>query len=276
MLATLAPRLLPLTILAMLAMLCARSLDLARGFLPAAASGAAQAAEPTAQDVPKPAKAADAAPAKAAEAAPAKPGEAAQAKPGEATPAKAAKPAETSAAPTPPQPDQPISESERALLLDLRKRRLELDQRDAALAAREGVLAAAQTRLTARLDELRDLQKRLELLEAARTAHDEANWRGLVKLYESMKPKDAANIFNDLEPSVLLPVLDRMKEAKAAPILAAMLPDRARAATADLARMRAQGNAVPNAAPTTPPTTMANGGPNPPPPGGAAKSPPTN
>lgn len=44
---------------------------------------------------------------------------------------------------------------------------------------------------------------------------------------------------------VLLQVLDRMKEAKAAPILSAMLPDRARAATTGLAQMRSRSVAAP-------------------------------
>ena len=99
-------------------------------------------------------------------------------------------------------------------------------------------MGAAERRLTARIDELSALQKRLEALETARQSHDDANWRGLVKLYENMKPRDAAAIFNDLELPVLLPVLDRMKEAKAAPVLAAMQPERARQVTAELAQMR--------------------------------------
>ena len=49
--------------------------------------------------------------------------------------------------PAPAEP--PISDSERALLLDLRGRRAELDAQDAALAAREAALGAAEKRLTA-------------------------------------------------------------------------------------------------------------------------------
>jgi flagellar motility protein MotE (MotC chaperone) len=132
----------------------------------------------------------------------------------------------------------PISDSERVLLLDLRGRRAELDAQAAALAVRQATLGAAEKRLAGRLDELNALQKRLEALEAERQAHDEANWRGLVKLYEAMKPRDAATIFNDLDLPVLLPVGDRMKEAKAAPVLAAMQPERARQVTAELAQLR--------------------------------------
>jgi flagellar motility protein MotE (MotC chaperone) len=157
-------------------------------------------------------------------------------------------------APPAPPPEPQISAGERTLLLDLRKRRAELDAREAALAERESVLAAAEARLKARLDQLTDLQKRLEALDAARRERDEANWRGLVKLYESMKPRDAGAIFNDLDLPVLLPILDRMKAAKAAAILAAMQPERARLATAELAQLRAHENTVP------PPAKTAGGG----------------
>lgn len=158
--------------------------------------------------------------------------------------------APTSPKPTPaPPPLQPSaapktadnSDAERALLLDLRHRRAELDARDAALASREALLAATEKRLVARLEELGGLQTRLDAMEKARKARDDQNWQGLVKLYEQMKPRDAAAIFNDLDKPVLLAVLDRMKEAKAAAVLAAMAPERARQATADLARMRTQG-----------------------------------
>ena len=63
-------------------------------------------------------------------------------------------------------------------------------------------------------------------------------------MYEAMKPRDAATIFNDLQMSVLLQVVDRMKDAKAAAILAAMTPDKARDVTAELAQMRTGRNAA--------------------------------
>ncbi len=145
----------------------------------------------------------------------------------------------------PPPPDPPVGDSERALLLDLRKRRTALDARETALAARESLLAATTARLGTRMGELDDLQKRLESLDTARHGRDDAGWRGLVRTYETMKPKDAAAIFDDLDMPVLLQVVDRMREAKAAAILAAMLPDRARTLTAGLARLRSAANTEP-------------------------------
>ena len=143
--------------------------------------------------------------------------------------------------PTPPE----VSDAERQLLQDLRGRRQELDARERTLAEREGVLDAAEQRLNARVAQLKDLQARLEQLEAERQHHDEANWAGLVKVYETMKPRDAAIIFNDMDMPVLLQVMDRMKETKVAPILAAMAPDRARQVTSQLANQRTHALDVP-------------------------------
>lgn len=134
----------------------------------------------------------------------------------------------------------PVSDAERKILTELRQRRQELDARDAALSARESLLAAAEQKLTTRVEELAALKKQLEALEAARKERQEAGWLGLVKLYEDMRPRDAAAIFNDLQMPVLLELVDRMNERRAAPILAAMDPDKAREVTAGLAQMRSR------------------------------------
>ena len=153
-------------------------------------------------------------------------------------PARAAPPPP---APEPPPPD-PVDQAERALLGRLRERRTELEAKEAAFAARESVLAAAERRLTARLEEMAALQSRLEALERGRGEREEAGWRGLVKTYEAMRPRDAATVFDDLEMPVLLQIVNRMREAKAAPVIGAMRPDRARSLTAELARLRAATN----------------------------------
>ncbi|PWS36586.1 hypothetical protein DFH01_15695 [Falsiroseomonas bella] len=150
------------------------------------------------------------------------------------------------AAPAPPpaaQPEAPPpaeAAAERAVLEALRARRAEIEAREQAAAQREVMLAAAERRLMTRVEELTALQGRLEALERERAAREDAGLRGLVKLYEGMRPRDAAAIFDDLDMPVLLSIVDRMREAKAAPVLGAMRPDRARALTAELARLRAE------------------------------------
>jgi len=66
----------------------------------------------------------------------------------------------------------------------------------------------------------------------------ESQYQSLVKIYENMKPKDAARIFEQLEMAVLIPVVERMKERKTAPILAKMDPVKAQAITVELAQRR--------------------------------------
>src|SRR5580704_11015707 len=144
--------------------------------------------------------------------------------------------------PVPPAPA--VGAGERTVLLELRRRRDELDARETMVTTREATLAAAELRLGARVGELQTLQKKLEDLEQAREQRDDASWQGLVKLYETMKPRDAAAIFNDLDMPVLLGVVDRMKDAKAATVLAAMQPDKAREVTTKLAALRTKRAAV--------------------------------
>ncbi len=161
-------------------------------------------------------------------------------------PAQASSPAQPPAAPASavpaPMAEEPSPEqrAERALLEGLRARRIELEGREQALAARELVLAAAERRLTQRIEEMAALQQRLQSADQALGAREEAGWRQMVKLYEGMRPRDAAAIFDDLEMPVLVQLVDRMREAKAAPVLGAMKPDRARLLTAELARHRAR------------------------------------
>jgi flagellar motility protein MotE (MotC chaperone) len=137
-------------------------------------------------------------------------------------------------------PEPSISPAERALLEDLRARRQALDTREANIVARETMLAAAERRLTQRVDELSAMQTRLEALDRAAREREDANWRNLVRIYENMRPRDAAKIFDELDMPVLLEVVARMKERSVAPILAGMQPERSRQVTSELAARRAR------------------------------------
>ena len=132
----------------------------------------------------------------------------------------------------------PVSSPELALLQNLRSRRNELDSRAEALAAREQLLAAAEQRIADRVGELTALQNRLETLDKIRRERNESSKQNLVKIYEKMRPRDAANIFNELDEPILTEVLERMKDNRAAAVLGLMLPERARVATAHLAEWR--------------------------------------
>ncbi len=148
------------------------------------------------------------------------------------------------------------SAGERQLLQDLRARRDAIDVRARALDTRAAIMAAAQSKLDERVHDLAALQTRLETLDTARRAHDAENWAGLVKIYEQMKPRDAAVIFDALDMPVLLGVLDRMQPRKIASVLAAMNPDRARLATQNLAAMRNRAVTLADTPAAAPPANL--------------------
>ena len=146
-------------------------------------------------------------------------------------------PAETAAKPAGPQPIDPFSltDSEIELLQKLAARREQIEMRALEIERRAALLSAAETRIEDRIAELKALQGRIEALLQLRDEQEEAQLRSLVKIYQNMKPKDAARIFEELEMPVLLEVIDRMSERKSAPILAKMKPSKAKSVTVQLA-----------------------------------------
>ena len=157
--------------------------------------------------------------------------------PAKAPSSSAGKPAagaNASAAASPVDP-QSLSPSEIGVLQQLSQRRAALDQRASELDQREIVLQAAEKRINEKIAKLEALQQGIAADVQKRNAEEDARLQSLVKIYEAMKPKDAARVFEQLEMPVLLKVVERMKEAKAAPVLAAMDPERAKAVTTALA-----------------------------------------
>ncbi|MGE5537920.1 MAG: MotE family protein [Gemmatimonas sp.] len=130
------------------------------------------------------------------------------------------------------------------VLQQLADRRAELEQWASDLAMREQLLKVTENRLEGRLGELKDVQGAIKGLLKQYDQEQEAKLKSLVKVYEAMKPKDAARIFEQLEMDVLLDVVERMKEAKVAPVLAAMDPEKAKTVTFELAQRRKMGEQV--------------------------------
>lgn len=121
------------------------------------------------------------------------------------------------------------------LLANLAQRRDQIEQRAREVDLRESLLAAAEKRLDERIAEIKKLEASVKQIVQQYDKQEEQNLQGLVKVYENMKPKDAARIFEKLEPNVLLGVVERMKEAKLALVLADMAPATAQDLTVRLA-----------------------------------------
>ena len=121
---------------------------------------------------------------------------------------------------------------------DLAARRKQLDAREKTLEQREALLEAGQKELDRKYKELKGLRDEIQGLLKQQSKDESERLGSLVKIYSTMKPKNAAAIFNTLDMDVLVEVVGRMPESKTAPILAAMNPDRARALTMLLAEQR--------------------------------------
>ena len=100
---------------------------------------------------------------------------------------------------------------------------------------RENVLEATEKRVDAKIAALKLLQTQMTTLLGTRDAAQEKQVASLVKTYSSMKPKDAARIFDGLSEDVLIPVAQEMKSDALAPVLAAMSPAAAQKLTVKLA-----------------------------------------
>lgn len=150
----------------------------------------------------------------------------------------------------------PRTKGEADVLQRLGERRDALDAREKNIALREQMLMAAERQVDSKLSELKALEQKLQVVMTKRNEEEEAQLVALVKSYESMKPLEAARIFNRLERSILVDVASRMKPAKIGSIMAAMEPARAQDLTVLLARRLKLSQAMP-AAPAMPPAAPA-------------------
>jgi flagellar motility protein MotE (MotC chaperone) len=131
-----------------------------------------------------------------------------------------------------------LSDSEIELLQQLAGRRETLEMRTRAAEKQQALLKAAEARIDQKVREMKSMQAAIERLIKTYDDQQEAKIRSLVKIYENMKPKDAARIFEELDMDTLLLVAERMKERKLAPIMAQMNPTKAKDITEELARLR--------------------------------------
>ena len=155
--------------------------------------------------------------------------------------ASRAKPPETKPPGTviPTEPGQP-SGAERAILERLQERRQELDTRARELDIRESLIKAAEKRMEGQLTELKATEARITVATEQKDEAQAARFKGLVTMYENMKPRDAAKIFDRLDTGVLLDVVSKIEPRKMADILALMSPDAAQHLTVELASQAQQ------------------------------------
>lgn len=131
-----------------------------------------------------------------------------------------------------------LSPSEVQVLQSLGTRREALDARATELDTRQELVAAAERRLEERLAELKRVEARVQALTTQ--VDDTQNQRitQLVDVYQRMRAKDAAAVFDALDRDVLVDVASHMRQANLAEVMGKMNPVRARELTVWLAHER--------------------------------------
>ncbi len=181
--------------------------------------------------------------------------------PDEAPPA-----AGTAVAPTPEQclttlnsaaEEMGLSSQEIVVLRSLQARREALDERESGIGTREAAAAAAESRLQEQIGQLKTVEASLQTLLAKMDAKGDERMASLVKSYESMKPKDAATIFNGMEDGLLVDIAKSMKPGTLAAVLSTMQPKRAETLTRLLANLAKPPVTLPPLPSTQTPATPA-------------------
>ncbi|HWX64138.1 flagellar protein FlbB [Bradyrhizobium sp.] len=147
---------------------------------------------------------------------------------------------------TPP----PVSASERAILERLQARRQELDARAREIDIRESLLKAAEKRIEQQSMDIKATEARITAANGQKDEAESARLKNIITMYEAMKPKDAARVFDRLEMGVLIEIAVQIKPQKMSDIMGLMQPEVAERLTVEMARRAGADKSV--AAPDLP------------------------
>ena len=136
----------------------------------------------------------------------------------------------------PDENQQQVSPAEKAILERLQSRRQELEARSREIEIRESLLRAAEQRIQSKTEEMKAIEGRISGAQAAKSEADKVRFKSIVTMYEGMKPKDAARVFDRLDMSVLIEIASQIAPRKMSDILGLMTPEAAERLTVELAR----------------------------------------
>ena len=142
-----------------------------------------------------------------------------------------------------PEQGPPVSASERAILERLQSRRQELESRAREIDIRESLLKSAEKRIEGKVEELKGVQSQISAATGQKAEAEAGRLKSIATMYEGMKPKDAARVFDRLDIGVLFEIASQIPPRKMAEILGLMSPEAAERLTVEMAR-RAGGGAA--------------------------------
>lgn len=142
--------------------------------------------------------------------------------------------------------------AERKVLESLSDRRRELDNREKQFELRQQLMKATEDRLQQKVEEISAIEERIRGLQEKEEKKREEEMKDLVVMYESMKAKDAARIFDRLDLDILVRVARQMNPRKMADIMGRMSPEASERLTVALVTGRKPEEAAAVVAPDLP------------------------
>lgn len=128
---------------------------------------------------------------------------------------------------TTPLPETWDSATSAAILVQMTQREQALRLREASLSERENLLEAAAERLGQQIDALERAEQALAATMALADRAAEADIERLVRVFESMKPDEAARVFTEMDPAFAAGFLARLPPDAAAAVMAGLEPQQA-------------------------------------------------
>ncbi|TBW33487.1 hypothetical protein EYW49_20130 [Siculibacillus lacustris] len=127
------------------------------------------------------------------------------------------------------------------ILQKLAERRKKLEELERQVNMREDLLKASEDRIGRRVDELKTLEDKIGGATKAKEDAKKQELSDLVKMYEGMKAKDAARVFDKLEIGLLGEIARQMNPKKLGDVVSKMSSDQAEKLTVELANRRTPG-----------------------------------
>ena len=121
-----------------------------------------------------------------------------------------------------------FTEMEIKLRQELDVRRIELERREQALRVREKLADLAEIELKERVEKMNELQVQLTNLLKNLSNKEEGELMQLAKIYEEMRPQNAAIVLNKLDDNIVFDLFKRMNRKDTAKIMEKMDPQKAR------------------------------------------------
>lgn len=132
------------------------------------------------------------------------------------------------------EPQDNFTKVEIEILQDLASRRELLEEKSKAVDKRSFQLQLAQEEIDKKIAQMKDYEEKLSKLVSQYNKQEQEKINNLIKMYSTMKPKDAARIFDTLDMDILTRLLSEMKPSTSSAIMAQMNPNIAKSVTTEL------------------------------------------